>query len=186
MRCLSELPEGYSKILSIDFQKDKKLMLRINAAALIAAAVMGFAAGLIMTKEDLLNFGAVKILITLAAMLIYLVLHEFVHGMTMKLFGSKTLKYGFTGIYAYAGSSDYFNRNMYAVTALAPVVIWGIVLLILNLICGSEWFLAVYLIQICNIAGSVGDMYVVSRLTKLPKDVLILDSGVAMEFYSKE
>lgn len=66
------------------------------------------------------------------------------------------------------------------------MVIWGVVLMILNLICGIEWFWVIYLIQIYNIAGSTGDMYVVQKISKMPKDVLVFDSGVSMEFYSAE
>ena len=40
MKCLSELPQGYRRILSLDLQKDKKLALRINIAALAVAAVI--------------------------------------------------------------------------------------------------------------------------------------------------
>lgn len=186
MKCLSELPCGYKKILSVNLQKDKKLALKINIASFIAAVVMGVIAGLIITKEYLLYFDLIKITIALVSMVIYLVMHEFIHGITMKFFGSKTVKYGFTGLYAYAGSEEYFNKNVYMTTALAPVVICGILLIVLNLFCGMEWFLVIYLIQICNIAGSVGDMYVVHKILKMPKDVLVMDSGVSMEFYSAD
>ncbi len=186
MKCLSELPQGYKKILSLDLQKDKKLALKINIASLVVAAVMGIIAGLVIAKEYFLYFDIVKIMIIFASTFAYLVLHEFVHGMAMKSFGLKTVKYGFTLLYAYAGSKDYFKKNMYIITALAPMVIWGVVLVILNLICGMEWFWVIYLIQIYNIAGSVGDMYVVHKVSKMPKDVLVLDSGVSMEFYSAE
>ena len=186
MKCLSELPQGYRRILSLDLQNDKKLALRINIAALAVAAVMGIIAGVVTTREYFLYFDIVKIIIIFAGMFIYLVLHELVHGMAMKFFGSKTVKYGFSLLYAYAGSKDYFNKNMYIVTSLAPMVIWGVVLMILNLIGGIEWFWVIYLIQIYNIAGSTGDMYVVHKVSKMPKDVLVFDSGVSMEFYSAE
>jgi len=186
MKCLSKLPQGYRRILSLDLQKDKKIALRINIAALTVAAVMGIIAGVVTTREYFLYFDIVKIIIIFAGMFIYLVLHELVHGMAMKFFGSKTVNYGFSLSYAYAGSKDYFNKNMYIVTALAPMVIWGVVLMILNLICGIEWFWVIYLIQIYNIAGSTGDMYVVQKISKMPKDVLVFDSGVSMEFYSAE
>lgn len=112
MKCLSELPQGYRRILSLDLQKDKKLALRINIAALAVAAVMGIIAGVVTTREYFMYFDIVKIIIIFAGMFIYLVLHELVHGMAMKFFGSNTVKYGFSLLYAYAGSKDYFNKNM--------------------------------------------------------------------------
>jgi hypothetical protein len=110
---------------------------------------------------------------------------SFVHGITMKLFGTKKVKYGFTGLYAFAGSDDYYDKMSYITIALAPIVFWGIVLLILNLTLGSEWFWVVYIIQIINVSGAAGDMYVTYRMTKLPQDVLVRDTGVAMTVYGK-
>ncbi len=50
----------------------------------------------------------------------------------------------------------------------------------------DEWFWIAYIIQIANISGAAGDLYVTARFTRLPKDILVRDSGVAMEVYSKE
>ena len=40
MSALQKLPEGYKEIFSVNLQKDKKLAVLINAAALIAAALL--------------------------------------------------------------------------------------------------------------------------------------------------
>ena len=67
-------------------------------------------------------------------MVLYIFLHEFVHGIFIKRYSGKKADYGFTGMYAYAGSKPYFNKKSYLVIALAPVVLWGIVLTALLLI----------------------------------------------------
>ncbi len=104
----------------------------------------------------------------------------------MKLCGTKKVKYGFTGLYAFAGSDDYYGKAAYIFIALAPVVLWGVVLLIANFIVPISWFWAVYLIQITNILGAAGNAYVTVKFASLPKDISVQDSGTAMTVYSKE
>lgn len=89
-------------------------------------------------------------------MVLYLVLHELVHGICMRAFSGVRPHYGFTGLYAYAGSSAYFGKKPYIVIALAPIVVWGAVLAILNLLVPASWFWPVYFIQIINVSGAAG------------------------------
>ena len=114
----------------------------------------------------------------------YIVLHEAVHGVAMRMCGTKKISFGLKGPYAFAGSNDYYYKKPYIFIALAPVVFWGAVLLVINCFVSAEWFWVVYLIQIGNISGAAGDFYVSARFSKLPADILVRDSGVAMEVFS--
>jgi hypothetical protein len=114
-----------------------------------------------------------------------MVLHELVHGIAMKLCGTKKVKYGVTGVYAYATSDDFYDKKTYIFIALAPVVLWGIVLAVVNLFVSGPWFWVVYFIQINNISGAAGDLYVTARFSRLPGDILIRDYGVGMTVFSK-
>ena len=122
----------------------------------------------------------------LAGLVLYMVLHEWVHGITMKYFGTKKVKYGFTGLYAFAGSEDYYPKKPYITIALAPIVVWGIVLAVVNGLVPEAWFWVVYFIQICNISGAAGDLYVTCKFSKMPGDILVRDYGVGMTVYSRE
>ena len=119
------------------------------------------------------------------AFVAYIFLHEMVHGVCMKYFGAAKVKYGFTGLYAYAGSESYFYKIPYIIIVLAPVVLWGVVLLLLNCAAGTYWFWNIYFIQILNISGAAGDLYVIYSFSKLPRDILIQDTGVSMTVYSR-
>ena len=118
--------------------------------------------------------------------ILYLVLHEFVHGIAMKMCGTKKIKYGFTGLYAFAGSDDYYDKRSYIFIALAPVVLWGFLLALINFFVSPEWFWVVYIIQIVNLSGAAGDIFVTVKFSCLPKDILIKDYGVGMTVYSKK
>ena len=119
-------------------------------------------------------------------LVIYVILHELVHGITMKMCGTKKVKYGFKGLYAFAGSTDYYNKRSYITIALAPIIVWGIVLAVVNILVPVEWFWVVYIIQICNISGAAGDLYVTVKFSKLLRDILVQDYGVSMNVYSAE
>ena len=115
-----------------------------------------------------------------------MVLHELVHGIAMKICGTKKVKYGFTGMYAFAGSQDFYNKKAYIYIALAPVVLWGSVLAVITPLVSAEWFWVVYMIQIINVSGAAGDLFVTVKFLRLPRDILIRDYGVGMKVFSKE
>ena len=44
----------------------------------------------------------------------------------------------------------------------------------------------IYFIQISNVSGAVGDLFVSFRFSKMPHDIRIKDTGVSMTVYSKQ
>ena len=192
MKAAENLPEGYGEIYAIDLQKDKKMALVVNLLAIVIAVLlvvpMHFAVPIfsLFSMENglqnyLLRFGALIVL-----MVVYMILHELVHGVAMKICGTKKVKYGFTGMYAFAGSKDFYDKKSYIFIALAPVVLWGIVLAVINPFVPVEWFWVVYMIQIINLSGAAGDFFVTVKFSQLPRDILIQDYGVGMKVYSQK
>ncbi len=190
MKDFAVLPEGYKEIKQIDLQKDKKLAGLVNGLAFIVMAAMVIPMLFIVPIKSFMADGKifylVKLGVVVVGMIAYIVLHELVHGIVMKYYSKIKPTYGFTGMYAYAGSSAYFCKKHYIVIALAPIVLWGVVLFILNLLVPTGWFWVVYLIQMMNISGAAGDLYVSVSFSKLPEDILINDTGVSMTIYSQE
>ncbi len=191
MNCISELPEGYKEIFSIDLQKDKKAALLVNGIGLIIMLALCVIGHLIVPinavfhNEQGLWIQLIRPLILIAGIIVYMVLHELVHGTAMKHFGARKVKYGFTGMYAFAGSEECFYNKPYIVIALAPVIVLGAVLLVINCFVGEPWFWVVYFIQVTNLSGAAGDIYVTYKFSKMPEDILIRDVGVSMTVYSR-
>ncbi len=189
MKALRELPENYVEIDSVDLQKNKKLSLLVNGLALLIAAGMAIPAAFFVPIATLFDMSeglwayAVRFAVLLVSLVVYMILHELVHGIAMKLCGTERVKYGFTGLYAFAGSEDYYDRRSYIFIALAPVVVWGVVIAIINLLVPIGWFWVVYLLQITNLSGAAGDLFVTVRFMRLPRDILIRDYGVGMKVY---
>lgn len=192
MKAYHILPDDYRIIFAVDLQKDKKLLLLINSIAVIIGIILAVPMHFRVSIANLFDMesgiGAyfIRFSVLVLGLIAYIFLHELVHGITMKLCGTNKVKYGFTGIYAYAGSDDYYNKSGYVAIALAPVVIWGIILAIINVFVPIEWFWVVYIIQISNISGAAGDFYVTYKFMKFPNNILIKDSGVGMEVYSNK
>ncbi len=185
MNAVEQLPDGYGERVKIDLQKNKTEALLVNGLALVIMLVLIEIGHLVVPVQALLRLGITKLLLMVIGVLLYLVLHELTHAVCMKYYGAEKVKFGYTGLYAYAGSDAYFGKKPYIVIALAPVVVWGVVLLILNLLAGDGWFWVVWLIQVSNLSGAAGDLYVTAKLSKMSADILIQDSGVSMTVYER-
>ena len=193
MHCTQTLPENFRELLSIDLQKDKKTALLVNMAAVGAMVVLALIGLLLVPFRTLLDFSQgfgpyfLRLGVLLAGMFAYIVLHELTHAAVMKAYGAKKLRFGFTGMYAYAGSeADYFAKRPYRHIALAPLVLWALIFGLLSALVPQEWFWVVWILQIANVSGAAGDVYVTLRLLRLPRDLLVRDTGVAMTVYSAE
>lgn len=176
-------PKGYRQVGVMDFVRNRRQLLTVNIAALIAMAVM-IAAGLILVPFGptwaLIREKPWVMLVLVAMYLAYIPLHELTHGILMHLLSGVKPRYGFKLCYAYAGSRVYFDRFSHNLIALAPLVLWGAVLGVLERVVPGAWFWLFYIIQISNVSGSAGDVYCVLALARYPRDILIQDTGTRM------
>ena len=192
MRAVENLPDDYKEIYAVNLQKNKKMAIIVNLIAVASAVIMAVPMHFVVpffsvfSMENGLFPYILRFVALIILMFLYLILHELVHGIAMKLCGTKKVKYGFTGMYAFAGSKDYYDKKAYIFIALAPVVLWGVVLTVINPFVPVEWFWIVYLIQIMNVSGAAGDLFVTVTFSHLPQDILVQDYGVSMTVFSKK
>ena len=179
------LPQGYIPARSVDLVHNKKEMRGVSIASVVLTvllAVPAVATHPFLPQESLSQY-LLCTGVTLAGLLLYIILHELTHGAVILLLGGKPY-FGFKGGYAFAGTGAVFPRAEYITVALAPVVLWGIVLGILCAVLPEAWFWPCYLIQIINLSGAAGDYYVTLLSIKMPTDTLIKDDGTAMTFFT--
>ena len=192
MRSFPKLPDGFVEIYSIDLKKNKKAALLVNALAIIIGVALAIIGHFIVPITTLFSMDSgitmymLRYLVLVISLILYIILHELVHGIAMKICGTKKVKYGFTGLYAFAGSNDYYDKISYIFIALAPIVVWGIILAVINIFVPAEWFWIVYFIQLSNLSGAAGDLYVTVKFSKMPRDILIFDYGVGMKVFSNQ
>lgn len=195
----SHLPKGYElyEVLDLTGTTGEKNNIAKNMAitgALIMAAMIAW--GIIFSGNSIfsaLRIPLPKLVFRLIAMIVgivvYIFVHEGVHGFFIKMFSGQAPFYGKNlkvGMF-YAGSRCFFGKAAYITIALAPFIIWGVILAMMlsELAVKSPenwWFL--YAVQIMNFTGSVGDLYVVWRTIRMPKGILVQDDGTKMRFFA--
>ena len=178
---MKELPNQYQLILSLDLQNNKKQFFIVNVLSFLIMIPMLIIGHLYNPIFNLFENGGQMIFIFIG-IVIYMILHELVHGIFMYYYSKEKSFFGFTGGYAYAGSHCYYYKKPYLVIALSPIIILGAILLVLNIIF-TEYFWLIYFMQIANISGAAGDLYVTYRFLKLDDNVLVKDIGVSMDVY---
>ena len=187
-----ELPPGYSLEREVKLPEDRGALKIMAVLQLVLAAVLiGFGLWNHPIREAF-SMGAVRTVAAFCFMavgiLIYFLAHEWVHGVFIRLVTGRSAAFGFElkkGM-AYAYSNAFFAKSPYVVIALAPLVVWTVLLGLLLRDVPESWFWYLYVIQIVNVSGAVGDLYVTWLTLHMPKDTLILDTGMEMRFYVKK
>lgn len=181
---------GYKECTKIDLVKNKKEALLVNIYGIIIMVVMAvFIPLLIMggiIEFNLETTFPIFFIVLLISLILYIPLHEIVHGIVLKNYTDEKLSFGWKLVYAYCGSKEaVVDRKEYYAVALAPLLVFSVVfisLMVLNPSLSLVW----YVMEIMNVSGSVGDIYVSIKLRKeKSRDILITDSGTDMSFWSR-
>ena len=184
---MNTLPEGYRALRSIDLVHNKREAVAVNLLSIAITLVLIVLGFLIDPRSsgDAIQFPRiVPMLLLLLGIVAYTLAHELIHGVFMKAYSGQKPHYGFKGIYAYAGCDALFTRRQYLIVGFAPVVLLGLLLAVLNAALDSTHFWYIYILQIVNLSGAAGDIYVGWRITQVPRDALIRDTGTGMTIYS--
>lgn len=187
----TELPSGYEPVYEID-AKNTKTGLLLNGASLVllVLTVLPF----LPTIAGRCPFvGArpertIPVLgVFLLSMLVYLVLHELVHGAAYWLLTRRKLAFGITWSAAYCGVPDiYVYRTAGLIATAAPFVVFTVVLLPLALALRNDplLYLPAVLLFALHVSGCVGDLYNIVLLLFRFRDpaLLMRDTGPKQTF----
>ena len=182
-----ELPEGYREVFSVD-AKTKKTVIIMNITALCISLALLLIPLLWMgippfTPQSGLTF----MLVFLCTVIIYMVLHELVHGIAYKLLTGEKLKFGLTATVAYCGVPDiYVYRKTALISLLAPFTVFGVLFLVGMIVFwgGFIGYLCGFLFAV-HCGGCVGDLYDTFLYLTRFRDPLTLmrDTGPKQTFY---
>lgn len=181
---------GYKECTKIDLVKNKKEALLVNIYGIIIMVVMAvFIPLLIMggiIEFNLETTFPIFFIVLLISLILYIPLHEIVHGIVLKNYTDEKLSFGWKLVYAYCGSKEaVVDRKEYYAVALAPLLVFSVVFISLMFLNPSLSFVW-YVMELMNVSGSVGDIYVSIKLRKeKSRDILITDSGTDMSFWSR-
>ena len=166
--CYKTLPEGYKEAKVVDAKEKKTSVLFVVFSAVLT---------IIILVPVLLTFGGLRFLheeygrtrmlaadgVFLVSMVLYIVLHELVHGAAYKALTHQKLTFGFTLTVAFCGVPDvYTSRKTALIALLAPFVTFSVILIPLTI-----WFYSFnrlyYLLSgilfAIHFGGCIGDLY---------------------------
>lgn len=194
---LDTLPEGFHQTGEFNLKKNKRMMIALNIAGfglLIVAVLLlqgytiatrrGFGSTILSFEVNSLAQVGLFTLYMIIDFLILVILHEGVHGICFWLFTRRRPVFALGPGYAYAAAPGVFIRkNPYLLTAISPLIVLTILgMLLIPFVPGSILFHVAF-ITVMNIAGAVGDLWVVSGLLFKREPVLIQDSGDCVAVY---
>ncbi|GAA2570117.1 DUF3267 domain-containing protein [Pseudonocardia hydrocarbonoxydans] len=120
---------------------------------------------------------------TALACLLYMAVHELTHGAFLWMLSGVRPTVALRVPYLVTGSRAYLDRRAFVVVALAPVVLWGAVLMVLLLTVAPQFLLTVYVVTALNFASSAGDYYQACVVARLPRSVVIQDDGTTTRVF---
>jgi len=193
-----EIPEGYERKKYIN-AKSAKMGIIFNLIALVILALVMVIAFLPLRGMEFssmiesigLTAYMFSMLVFLAVLLGYIVLHELVHGAAYKKLTGEKLTFGMSWSCAFCGVPNiYVYRKASLISSAAPLVVFSIILGALTAILYfvSPWYyvLSAFVFGL-HLGGCSGDMYVILLLLFKFKDetTLIRDTGPEQSFYVK-
>lgn len=185
------LPTNYSEVARIDMKTNRRLAINLNLASIVIFLLVVVISHFIKPIPYGLKMGPLQLGAMIILPILYLILHELIHALFMRIFVKGRLVLGMTIWAAFAGMpSGYFSKKNYIIIALAPVVISLFVISIGLIIITTPiddnlnaWYWPLIFVQAMNIGGSIGDYYVVAKVLKMSRHVLTNDDGMSMRFY---
>lgn len=189
---IKALPEGWELYEKIDLTRDRKIQKILLVWTIAMIVCMTVPMLFFHPLSAIAELSAGELAKALAAMLIsmvvYILLHEGVHGIFIQLFTGEKPSFGMElkkGVF-YAGSDRYFRKTPYIIIALAPLAVWTLVIGMLLGDIEEKYFWFLYAVQIFNVTGAAGDIYVAYRAATMPSGILIRDFGAEMDFYLRK
>lgn len=194
-----ELPGGYKQVFYMN-AKSVKMGILFNLAALVVLVVVMFLAmlfwGLYPDRPLMEELDEVSSLVVsstfLLVMILYIILHELVHGIAYKALTGERLTFGLSWSCAFCGVPNiYVYRKAAIISAAAPLVVFTVIMLP---IMGALYFShpLIYclgaIVLGLHLGGCSGDFYLICLLLFKFKDkrTLVRDTGPEQFIYLPE
>lgn len=176
------MDNGFRKIGVIDYQKSKYANLFIIGSFVLSISV----GAIFIILSDSTSNNILKGQWILLGCLCFIIIHESVHLIFMKIFSKERLCLSFKFPTISVGSNGKFSKRQFIIIALAPVVILGVVLALLIIFCSESYKFFLSILLILNFAGSGGDYLQVFEMRKYSMDTFFQDNSIETSIYKKK
>lgn len=192
-----ELPAKYKQVFYINAKNTRVGVIMNLAALVIIAAVVALAvipiAGKVAWGEVLLESRTLlAYLVFLAAMVLYIVLHELVHGIAYAALTKETPTFGISLTCAFCGVPNIYTYRRAALIAIvSPLLVFSLIFggltAYLYFVNPFYYLLSAILLGL-HLGGCIGDIYIMSLLLFKYKDkkTLIKDTGAEQYVFVPE
>jgi hypothetical protein len=183
VRDAERLPPAYRLHGTVDLKKDKRYAAAVQAIFVLVAIAAG-AAGIFLDLPLASSWSPLlSIPVTVAACFAYMALHEATHGAAVQMLTKVRPSYAVRFPFLTTGTEAYLTRRTATVVALAPVVLWGAVILAALLTVPIDFRLTVYVLLALNLAGSAGDGVEAFVVSRQRRDALLQDDGDKLHIF---
>jgi hypothetical protein len=116
--------------------------------------------------------------INIVSYIVILPIHEIIHALAFLLWGGKPHFGAKLPMVLYCGvRQQLFRRNQYLIVGLAPLIVITIAGIVLTLLAPAAASYVLFA-TIGNVSGAAGDVWVVARLLRQPRHVLVEDTQI--------
>ena len=183
-------PEGFKNKETIDLRADKKLWLGINGAALAAAMVLVLLGCLYEPVTRFFDAAGgwmllLRFVLLLVGMGVYFYMNEYIRRFMIEKLTGKAAQVVREKPCVFTAPTRSLTVKEYLKVSFVPVLALGALLLLLMLVLPEKLFWQVYIIQIINLAGAAGEVYIAYKLLKMKKDARIEDDVTSITVWSK-
>ena len=195
-----ELPSGYRQALYIN-AKDAKFGIIFNLIGFAIMAVVMAIAFLSLIASGRITQGVFNIeplqlmisdVVLILVLLVYIVLHELVHGIAYKALTGEKLTFGISWSCAFCGVPHIFTyRKTATIAVVAPFAAFSVILIATAAVLyfvNPLYYLMAALVFGIHLGGCSGDLWVLYLLSVKfkKKTVLMRDTGPEQFFYVYE
>lgn len=195
-----ELPNGYRQALYIN-AKEAKFGIIFNLIGFVIMAIVMAIAFLPLITSGRLAQGIFDIeplqlmisdVVLILALLVYIVLHELVHGVAYKALTGEKLTFGISWSCAFCGVPHIFTyRKTALIAVVAPFAVFSVILIAVTVMLyfvSPLYYLMTALVFGIHLGGCSGDLWVLYLLSFKfkKKTVLMRDTGPEQFFYVYE
>ncbi len=179
---LGGMPPGYREVLYWKIGDSRRRLIAMQILAVPLLFITGilffglaWTIGRLPERFDLVPVGLV---LTLASLAVTIVLHEWIHGLTMRLLGAQP-QYGvmWDKLMFYATSPGYAYRRVgFVAVAVSPLLALSLAAVLgMMLLAGSPWVAVLAICATTNASGAIGDLWILSVILRYPAYAFVVD-----------
>jgi hypothetical protein len=189
MHAIQILPDNYHLKKTIDLSNSRTVFW-LNLAALPLLFLFGWLFGHLINAFRsgtpfsngfwglVSTFSGWGLLVILALIIMMLVFHELIHGLSFWLFTRERPKFALRSGYAFAAAPNwYLPKLQYIIVGLSPLTVISIVCIILGSFVPASVVPYPLFVATFNAAGALGDMIVVAWISTQSSLILVKDQG---------